>query len=77
MYWGQFHQNFTHEFFVQKFVQSQTLSREKLPKRLSCKKGALKTLKLKLTPGKVGHSFVGETVYAYNSMCWRVCILRQ
>jgi hypothetical protein len=30
----QFHQHFTQEFFVQKFVQSQTLSREKLLKRL-------------------------------------------
>jgi hypothetical protein len=30
---GQFHQYFTRVFLVQKFVQSQTLSREKLLKR--------------------------------------------
>ncbi len=35
LFWGQFHQYFTRTFFVQKFVQSQTLSREKLLKRLS------------------------------------------
>jgi hypothetical protein len=34
-----------------KFVLSETLSREKLPKRLSYKKGARKTL-MKLTAGK-------------------------
>jgi len=35
---GQFHQYFTRPFFVQKFVQSQTLSREKLHNWLSYKK---------------------------------------
>jgi len=49
-FWGQFHQYFTCKFFVGKFVQSQTLSREKLPKRLSYEKGARITL-VKLTPG--------------------------
>jgi len=27
--WDQFHQHFTHTFFVRKFVQNQTVSREK------------------------------------------------
>jgi len=35
---GQFHQHFMRVFLVRKFVQSQTLSREKLLKRLSYKK---------------------------------------
>jgi hypothetical protein len=46
---GQFDQHFTLKFFAQKFIQSQTLSREKLPKRLSYKKGMQKML-MKLTP---------------------------
>ena len=46
--WGQFHQHFTCAFFVQKFVQSQTLRREKLLKRLLNKKYACKML-MKLT----------------------------
>jgi len=54
---GQFHQHFTREFFVPKFVQSQTVSREKLPKRLSYEKGECKTL-MKLTPGKGGRDRV-------------------
>jgi len=37
-------------FFVQKFIQSQTLSREKLLKRVSYKKCACKML-MKFTPG--------------------------
>jgi len=48
---SQFHQQFTLTFFVQKFVQSQTLSREKLLKRLSYKKCEHKML-MKLTPSK-------------------------
>ncbi len=46
---GQFHQRFTSKFFVWKFVQSQNLSRGKLPKRLSYQKGANKTY-MRLTP---------------------------
>jgi len=38
----QFHQYFTLAFFVRRFLQSQTLSREKLLKRLSYKKCARK-----------------------------------
>ncbi len=45
-----FNQCFTHAFFIQKFVQSQTLSREKLLKRLLYKKCSRKIL-MKLTPG--------------------------
>jgi len=44
----QFQQHFMRNFFVQKFAQSQTLSREKLLKRISHEKGACKTL-MKLT----------------------------
>jgi len=46
---SQFHQYFTHSFFVRKLVQIQTLSREKLLKRLSKEKCARKML-MKLTP---------------------------
>jgi len=46
---GQFHQHFTLTFFVRKFVQSQTLSREKLLNLLAYKKCAHKML-MKLTP---------------------------
>jgi len=45
---GQFHQQITRAFFVRKFIQSKTLSREKLLKRLSNKKCVRKTL-MKLT----------------------------
>jgi len=45
----QFHQHLTRVFFVQKFVLSETLSREKLPKRLLYEKGVQKTL-MKFTP---------------------------
>ncbi len=48
-YWGRFHQHFTCALFVQKFIQSQTLSREKLLKGLSCEKYLHKML-MKLTP---------------------------
>jgi hypothetical protein len=41
---------FTHAFFVQKFVQSQTLSTEKLLNSLSYEKCECKML-MKLTPG--------------------------
>jgi len=47
-YWGRFHQHFTCAFFVQKFIQSQTLSREKLLKGLSYEKYLHKML-MKLT----------------------------
>jgi len=47
---GQFQQHFTRTFFVQKFIQSQTLSREKVPKSLSYEKWTHKML-MKLTPG--------------------------
>jgi len=43
------HQHFTRAFFVKKFAQSQTLSREKLLKRLLYVKCARKML-MKLTP---------------------------
>jgi len=46
---SQFHQHFTCAFFVQKFVQSQTLSREKLLNLLSYEKCVHKPL-MKLTP---------------------------
>jgi len=46
----QFHQHFIRAFFIQKFVQSQKLTREKLLKRLSYKKCARKML-MKLTQG--------------------------
>jgi len=45
--WRQFHQHFTRAFFVQKIIQSQTLSREK---HFRTKKRARKML-MKLTPG--------------------------
>jgi len=45
---SQFYQHFTSAFFVRKFVQSQTLSREKLLNSLSYKKYASETL-MKLT----------------------------
>ncbi len=45
----QFHQHFICTFFLWRFVQSQTLSREKLLKRLSYKKCVCKIL-MKLTP---------------------------
>jgi len=45
----QFHQHFTRKFFIQKFVQSQTLSREELLKRLLYKNCVRKML-MKLTP---------------------------
>ncbi len=48
----QFNQHFTPKFFVQMFVQSQTLGRENLPKRLSYEKSTHKTL-MKLTQGWV------------------------
>ncbi len=60
----QFHQHFTRKFFVRKFVQSQTLSREKLPKRLWYKKGARKML-MKLTPECLGRS-PSQSVFPFN-----------
>jgi hypothetical protein len=46
---SQFHQHFKHAFYLRKFVQSQTLSREKLLNLLSYIKCARKML-MKLTP---------------------------
>jgi len=46
--WSQFHQHFTRPFFVQKFFQSQTLSREKQQKKLLYEKCARKML-MKMT----------------------------
>jgi len=47
----QFHQHFTCAFFVRKFVQSKTLSREKLLNLLLYEKCSCKML-MKLTPGE-------------------------
>jgi len=51
---GQFHQHFTHTFFVRKYFAQLFfylhVTREKLPKRLSYEKCACKML-MKLTPG--------------------------
>jgi hypothetical protein len=55
---GQFHQHFTSAFFVQNFVQSQTLSREKLLKRLLYKKLSRKML-MKLTPDGQSQMILG------------------
>jgi len=63
----QFHQHFTHEFFLRKFVLSKTLRIEKLPKRLLYKKGERKTL-MKLTPAylflvlKIGSKYVQQKI---------------
>jgi len=46
---GQFHQHFRRAFFVWKLVQSQTLNREKLLKRL-WKEKCLRKMLMKLTP---------------------------
>jgi len=46
---SQYHQHFTRAFFVQKCIQSQTLSRKKLLKRLSYEKYMSKMLMI-LTP---------------------------
>jgi len=54
---SQFHLCFTSAFFVWKFVLSQTLSREKLLKRLLYKKGARKTL-IKSTTFVFNQSFI-------------------
>jgi len=48
--WGQFHQHFKRAFFVRKYVQSLTINRKKLLKRLSYQQCARKML-MKLTPG--------------------------
>jgi len=51
--WSQFHQHFTHEFIVQKLVQSRTLSREKLLKNFCTKNALVKCahkILMKLTP---------------------------
>jgi len=74
---GQFHQHLTRAFFVQKFVQSQTLSREKLLKRLSCKKRAHKTLmKLTLRGSKVILSPVSFIIQPCNDACPGIIILQ-
>ena len=51
-------------FFVQKFIQSQTLSREKLLKRLSYEKFAHKML-MKLTKGISGNAWFEQFLATY------------
>jgi len=74
---GLFHQQIMWPFFVRKFVQSQTLSREKLLKRLSYKKCARKTL-MKLTPSDSVYGWwEREREIATGASCIRCIIFKK
>jgi len=61
---GSISSTFYLHIFVQKFVQSQTLSREKLLKRLSYEKFAHKML-MKLTKGISGNAWFEQFLATY------------
>ncbi len=77
--YGQFHQHFTHTFLVRKWLHAAFfylhVTREKLPKRLSYKKVASKTL-MKLTPSVNFHHQFSSSFCAknYKSVLEKNCV---